>query len=241
MRLAAVFVNIAETAYAAYGWEEASSLASTIRGLDIEPDLKARAEDIIEGSKRLAALFETLSTREELVRNFETHPSLVEITMRGKPTRVIPIADMSSKTPLVGEDPVEFFRSHLTAHGEVFVIFESNIASKIKAGDVSDIQSAGVEQLIAQRRSVMDSRVREFEGDAELRADPMAWYEAAKFAYRNRIDDQVVEMLDRALLLSPDLGQAIREDAAQEWFTKMVMAMDGGNDPAASGFMRQIQ
>ena len=50
----------------------------------------------------------------------------------------------------------------------------------------------------------------------------MAWYEAAKFAYRNRIDDQVVEMLDRALV-TPDLGQTIREDAAQEWFTKMVV------------------
>ena len=79
-------LNKAETAYAAYGWEEARSTANLMRSLDIEPEVKARAEDIIEGSKRLADLFDILSTREELVRNLETHPSLVQITMRGKPT-----------------------------------------------------------------------------------------------------------------------------------------------------------
>ena len=46
----------------------------------------------------------------------------------------------------------------MSANGEVFVIFESNIASKLKSGDVSDVQSAGVDALIAQRRAVMDGR-----------------------------------------------------------------------------------
>jgi len=231
----------AEAAYAAYQWDEARSLANSMRGLDLQPETLLRANDIIDGTTRLSALFETLGTREELVRNLETHPSLVEITMRGRPTKVIPISDMSTKEPIEVDDPIAYMRDRLATGGEVPVVFESNIASVLKASDVSGVQSAGVDAVIAERRALMENRVSEFEQDAELRRDPMAWYEAAKYAYRNRIDDRVVDMLDRALLLSPDLGKTIREDAAQEWFTKMVMAMEGGNRSAAVGFMRQVQ
>ena len=232
----------AEKAYASYQWNEARSLANSMRGLDIEPELKLRIDDIIEGTKRLEALFATLGTREELVRNLETHPSLVQVTVRGQETLIIPISDMSAKTPIETDDPVTYIQDQLAAMGEVPVMQagKSGITYKLKSANVTSVVDANVEKLIADRTATFESRVSEFEQDAEARTDPMAWYEAAKFAYRNRIDGRVVEMLDRALLLSPDLGQDIREDAAQEWFTKMVMASDGGNSAAVKGFMAQI-
>ncbi|TVR46848.1 MAG: hypothetical protein EA402_02145 [Planctomycetota bacterium] len=231
----------AETAYASYQWDEARRLANSMRGLDIPPAERLRAEDIIAGTQRLAELFQVLGTRDELVRNLETHPSLVELDMRGRASRGLPVNDMSSRTPIETDDPVAFVRQRLNSAGEVVILFENNIASVVRADTVTEVRPAGVDRVISERRQLMEQRVAEFEQDMELRNDPMAWYEAAKFAFRNRIDDRVVEMLDRALLLAPDLGQVIREDAAQDWFTRMVMAIEGGNRQAATGFMRQIQ
>ena len=62
----------AETAYAAYGWEGSRPRKHYVVWT-LNP-VKVRTGDIIEGSKRLADLFETLSTR-ELVHNLERiHP-----------------------------------------------------------------------------------------------------------------------------------------------------------------------
>ncbi|TVR15364.1 MAG: hypothetical protein EA401_02875 [Planctomycetota bacterium] len=230
----------AEEAYAAYRWDEARSLASGLSGLDVEPSVRLRADDIIDGTRRLEALFEALGTRDELVRNLETHPSLVEVVQRGRPNRVVPIASMNDQTPLQLDDPVEWLREQL-ANNEVAVLLESRIATTISSEDVSEVRSADVETAISERRQIMERRVAEFEADPEMRDDPMAWYEAARYAYQNHIDDRVVEMLDRALLLSPDLAQTIREDAAQDWFARMIVAMENENRNAATGFMRQIQ
>lgn len=231
----------AEEAYASYRWEEARSLASSLRGLAVEPAVRLRADDIVDGTRRLEALFQALGTREELTRNLETHPSLVEVVQRGRPNRVVPIASMNEQEPLKLDDPVTWLREQLASAGEVAVLLESRIATMLSAAEVSEVRSAQVDDIIAERRQTMERRVGEFEADPELRDDPMAWYEAARFAYQNHIDDKVVDMLDRALLLSPDLAQTIREDAAQDWFARMIVAMENENRNAATGFMRQIQ
>jgi len=221
------------------GPEEARSLARQVDAMDVSPKLAVRAEDLQRGADALEEVFSKLGTKDELVRAFETHPLLVTITNRGRDENVLPIVDTRSKQPPETNDPAGWVESQLQASGEVTVMTTSRIAYPVKAGDISDVRPADVEAVIAEKREEFQRRLRRLES-GELAKDPLAWYEAAKFAYRNRLDEQVTSMLDRALELDPFLGESIKEDKAQSIFLKMVQQLENENRPAASGWKVQL-
>lgn len=230
----------AEEAYSSFDWDGARSLARQIGSLKVSPALSVRAEDILRGADALEEVFTKLGTKDELVRALETHPLLVTVTHRGNDENVLPIVDTATKQPPNTDDPAGWVQGQLQMTGQVNVMTTSRISYPLKAADVADVRPADVEAVLAEKRSEFERKLRKLEA-GDLAKDALAWYEAAKYAYRNRLDGKVTSMLDQALSLDPFLAKTIREDKAQEQFLKMMQQLENDNRAAAAGFMTQLK
>lgn len=230
----------AEAAYRAYAWDEASTRARSILDLDVPPADRQRAEEIIAGTDNLRDLFARLDQKDELRRNIDTHPNLLLVRLKGADAAVLPVEDMNNRRPVTTDDPVAYLQGTLESAGEAPVLYTGDIAGMLKSGEVGEIRPADVAATIAERQRVLADKINRFQADPDLRNDALAWYEAARFAYQNRLDEQVTEFLDRALLLDPELATALREDRASAYYTEMVVAMNAGNRVGASGYMTQL-
>ena len=111
---------------------------------------------------------------------------------------------------------------------------------ELRAGNISAVRPADRASILATKQDEFDTRLAQITTDVALARDALTWYEAARFAYQNRLDDTVTQMLDQAVSIDPFLADTIREDSAQELFLQVVGVLERGNRAAASGFMRKL-
>lgn len=234
----------AETAYRGYAWDAAESLAQQILDLQgVEPKTAARARAIQHGAPELRNLFAKLDSRDELSRNYDTNPSLVRIDIgEAQPLYAVPVSNDDAKHPeVVTSDPVGYVRAAMRAGPVNAMILGSRqfIFGNIP-GTINRIE-------LVDQRAVHQRKAQEFEEKlAALRnsaaaQDALAWYAAAKFAYQNRLDEQVTSMLDQALALDPLLVRSVREEAAGKMLSAMTLQLNMHNRAAATSWMASIR
>ncbi len=231
----------AEEAYKAYKWEKAESVASRIVGLDAKPATKVRAKDIVRGAKALAKLFKELDDKDELTRNYDTHPSLVALNNLGSTIYGVPI--MSTDDPTVVEkDPIGWINAQRKT-GKIALLIRGKkdfIATVLPADKVGEINPVDQKAVIAEKTTEFSTRLDRMR-NSDVARDPLAWYDAAKFAYRNRLDEFVTEMMDQAILLDPMLVASVREDKAAVLYANIVLHMKNGNQKQAAAFVGVIK
>lgn len=231
----------AEQAYRGFAWDEARVKARRLLELDVDAATRVRAEDILRGADALENIFAKLDMRDELFRSWDTHPSLVQVSLNGQDMQVVPVLDLAAteKEVPTTSDPAGWLRSKLNGAGEVNVVMTNGAGTTLKVDQVSGIRAADVPKIMKERAAEFAQRVTRVEKGA-FANDALAWYEAAKYAYRNRLDERVTEMLDRALAINPFLANAIREDKANDIFLKMTQMLAKENKTAAGGWMGQL-
>jgi hypothetical protein len=230
-----------QTAVTTKDWSKATSAARKVLGLQAKPATLVRAKDIIRGAEAQERLFKELDDRDELARNFDTHPSLVAFwDERGASGLAVPIRSMEDKTP-VETDPLAWIKGQRAAGKLTLMLKGSKQFSPgvLTADQVQKVERADVAAIIAERRGQFEQRLARLKNSA-LASNPLAWYDAAKFAYQNRLDDHVAQMMDRALLLDPLLAQSVREDKAAGLFSNLVLHLTNKNGPQAAAFMALI-
>ena len=230
----------AEAAYFSFDWDAARSTAGKVTSLRASAKVRARAREIISGSDTFEELFSTLDIKDELVRNIETHPQLVTITSRGEDLGVIPLMDMNDKEIPKTNDPAGWVQNQLASKGEVVVQLTSGVATIYKSSQISEVRAADRDAVMMDKQRELAKRVDRLKG-SQLASDALAWYDAGKFAYQNRLDDKVIPMLDQAVKLNPFLGTAVKEDLAQFAYFNMVKSLDNQNRASAAGWKRQIE
>lgn len=237
---AKVYLVQAEEAYRAApalkDWSKATSAARKILGLRVTPATLVRAKDIIRGSEAMAKLFQYLDDRDELQRNYDTHPQLVLIGN----DFAVPIISMDNPEVVKG-DPLAWIASQ-RASGKITVLLQGKkdfIPASLQSDRVAAVQRAKVDEIIAGKRKEFEERLSRLKNGA-LADNALAWYDAAKFAYQNRLDDHVASMIDRALILDPLLASTVREDKAASLFANIVLHLNNNNRKPADAFMNII-
>lgn len=228
-------------AVSAKDWTKATSAARRVLELQAKPATLVRAKDIIRGAEALEKLFKDLDDRDELARNFDTHPSLVVYRDdKGASNLAVPIRSMDDKTPVDG-DPLVWIAGQRKT-GKLTLLLKSAKAFNpgvLPPDQVQEVQRADLPAIIAERRKLFEERLARLK-NGSLAGNALAWYDAAKFAYQNRLDEHVSQMMDRALLLDPLLAQSVREDKAAGLFSNVVLHLTNKNLPQAAGFMALI-
>jgi hypothetical protein len=239
---AAALLAEAETAYAAMEWDKAESAARKGAGLNAKPATKGRLMEIERGAPALRKLFKELEDRDELARNWETHPSLVKLVKGTSETFAVPIASLEAPYSPILDNPVGFVERGRNA-GKIKMLVKGSKQFTPAEMDVVEYTVMAVDQAAVREDNLRalasrDGRVR---ADKAAQRDPTSWYELGKFAYRNRIDDKVVAYLDKAVQLDPFLARNVRETTAGVLFGSMVAHMKNGNKQQAASFMASIE
>jgi hypothetical protein len=239
---AQTYLTQAEAAYKAApalkDWSQASSAARKIIGLNVKPATLVRAKDIIRGSEAMAKLFKDLDDRDELQRNYDTDPQLVLIGTGPSASFAVPVTSMDTPEVVKG-DPLQWITNQRKT-GKVTVLLRGKkdfIPATLPSDQVGSIEHANVAEIVADRQREFDERLARLKNSA-LADNALAWYDAAKFAYQNRLDDTVAAMMDRALILDPLLAQSVREDKAAGLFANVVLHLNNSNTKQAAAFMK---
>lgn len=209
--------------YRAMKWQEAMIIAQRAAALEAKPETKQRARAMVEGCRAIPQLFAQLDDDDELSRNFDTHPSLVIIHQVKEDIFAIPIRSMDDRTP-IEKDPIAYIETQRKMGTAVFLMKARNKFLPTPMDEFGKISKADVPAIIAQRRDEFTSRLNRLKNSEQSR-DPLAWYEAGKVAWQNRLDDLVVDQLDRAVTLDPQLIRSVREDRAAYLFGQMVVQL----------------
>jgi len=236
------FLTEAEAAYQAMDWDKAESAARRAGAAASVPRTKARAADIETGAPLLKSLFKDLGDRDELSRNFETHPSLIRLVKSNGETLAVPITQMEPPYNPVADNPVAWIQAQAKA-GKVMLLIKGAKQFTPALMDVEGYEILAADQAAtrAGAQQALSGRVIRVQSDKAAARDAFAWYELGKFAYRNRIDDQVVKHLDMAIGLDPSLAKSVREANAGILFGSMVAHMKNGNKQQAAAFMTSIE
>lgn len=232
----------AEHHYAAMDWDRAASLAGRIAGLPSRSAIAQRADGIARGAVALKRLFAVLDHRDELRRNWDTHPSLLERDDNGRPELLVPLVSFEDPLVAVLDDPLGWTEGVRTSDSPGYFLGKTGSSfNKMhivpKPGRLIRVDQ---QALATQLGHQLDRTLARINGDAAMRDDPNVWYEAGKFAYRNRLDTRVTALLDRAFRLDPDLATTVREGNAGALFGAMVGHMKNGSKQQAAAFMNQI-
>lgn len=230
----------AEQAYKKFEWQKASGTARRIKPLDAKPATKVRADDIVRGADQLEGLFKDLDERDELTRNFDTHPGLVEVQLGTGMVYAVPIRSMDDRTPVDG-DPIAWIKQQRSA-GTVTLMIKAKkdfLPSPMPADSVGEVRRADLTKIKQEKQSDFESRLAKLK-NSDMARSGLAWYDAGRFAFQNRLDERVTEMLDQALLLDPFLAKSVREDKAQTLFASMALHMTNGNRKQAELYMASI-
>lgn len=232
----------AEAAYQAMDWDKAESLARRMAALSAKPATKGRAADIERNAPALRKLFRDLGDRDELSRNYETSPGLVKLVKGSTVTEAVPIAQMEAPYNPVTEDPVAWLEAQRKA-GKVLLLVKGAKQFTPSEMDIEGYQVQPVDQaeVRATVQQGLSSRVARVQADRSASRDAFAWYELGKYAYRNRLDEQVVRHLDKAIDLDPMLARSVREANAGILFGSLVAHMKNGNKQQAAAFLASIE
>ncbi len=232
----------AEASYKAFNWDAARSNAEHILSLDVEPKVMARARAITLGAPELEKLFEKLNDWDELTRNYDTSPGLVKIDSGSDPIYAVPVSGGDAKEPvLVEHDPVGYIKSAMRA-GAVQVMMLGK--TRYIWGQLPDAMTSIV---LVDQAEVHKEKSLDFQDklgalrNSTKANDATAWYSAARFAYQNRLDDQVTDMLDKALDLDPFLVRTVREEKAEKYCSAMLMQLKLGNKVGAQAWLGLIK
>ncbi len=230
----------ADAAYHVYQWDKAMSSARKVLDLEVSPAVRLRAKDIVTQAPVVAQLFQKLNDRDELSRNYDTNPSLVGMTSGGKTIFAVPIQGTDKDSPVIDKDPLGFIATQRKL-GQVSFLVQGNkgfIAAPLADEKIGTVALVDQVALRKDRRTQLDAFRKTLVG-AEAR-DPMAWYDLGRFAFQNRLDDQVVDALHRAVLLDPKLSQTVREDRASVLYANLISHMKNSNKMQAAIYMGLI-
>lgn len=232
----------AEAAYQAMDWDKAESAARRLAGLSGKPATKGRAADIERGAPALKRLFKELDDRDELNRNYETSPGLVRLVKGATTTLAVPITQMDAPYNPVTENPVAWIEAQRKS-GKVLLLVKGAKQFTPSEMDIYGYEVQPVDQAAtrAEVQQGLSSRVTRVLADRAASRDAFTWYELGKYAYRNRLDDQVVKHLDKAIDLDPMLARSVREANAGILFGSLVAHMKNGNKQQAAAFLASIE
>jgi hypothetical protein len=238
---AQAYLKVAEDRYKTFDWAKARSGAQKVLPLDAKPATKVRAKDILRGADTLEKLFAELNTRDELSRNYDTNPGLVVIKSSGEPSFAVPIRSMDDQT-VVESGGLQWLNSQRSATGKIAVLLKGHkdfMAATLPADTIGSIEAADLTRIQQEKQDEFNARLGRLRG-SDMVKDAMSWYDAGKFAFRNRLDEHVTDMMDHAIVLDPMLAQTVREDKAGTLFANVVLHMKNGNTKQAAAFMAII-
>jgi hypothetical protein len=230
----------AEKAYRKYDWNKAAQIAHQFAKLTVTPATRVRARDIANGALALEKLFTDLDDQDELSRSYDTHPSLVMLKTGKSTSLAVPIVSLAQQIP-VEANPLGWIASQRKLGKVAFMLKgrKGFIATSLPADTIGEVEAADLPTIIKEKQAEFASRLNRLKNSA-LAGNALAWYDAGKFAFRNRLDDQVTEMMDQALLLDPSLVRSVREDKAASLFANVVCHLRNGNQKQADAFMAII-
>ena len=233
-------LELAQKAYTEMKWPKASTEARRVSGMTVSPQTRIKAQDIITGSAAIEKLFLELNDKDELIRYYDTHPSLVLLKNGGSVSYAVPIQSMDNPIP-VESRPLEFILAQRKIGKVAFMIKgkKDYMAGLLAADNIGEVEEADHAAIVTEKQSEFESRLNRLRNSA-LARDPLAWYDAGKFAYRNRIDSQVTAMLNQAVILEPNLVSRVREDKAAGLYASVISHLKNNNRKQAEGFMAVI-
>jgi hypothetical protein len=231
----------AEKSYQAMQWQKAATEAHKLDELSVSPKIRVRGKDIANGAVAIERLFRELDDRDELVRYYDTHPSLVLLKSAGSTSLAVPIFALDDPRP-VEKSPLDWISQQRRAAGKVAFLIKGKkdyIPGSLPADNIGEVVAADLAAINQEKQSEFESRLNKLK-NSQLAGNALAWYDAGKFAYRNRLDSHVAEMLDQAQVLDHDLVSSVREDKAASLFASLVCHMKNGNQKQADAFMAII-
>lgn len=231
----------AQQAYRALQWQKARSLALQISSYQATSATMVQARNLAVSAETLDHLFRQLDERDELQRNYETHPSLVTVSINGKPTLAVPTQTVGDKPTVVESEPVKYLEGQRRV-GQLTLLVQGKSSftpTTLKAGMVGEIAAVDLAPILAERRREFQENLQKLKAGSGAR-DATAWYAAGRFAYRNRLDDVVADTLDQALRFDPRLVVTVREEKAQNLFASLIAHLKDGNKTQAAAYMAAI-
>jgi hypothetical protein len=234
----------AETHYRAMAWTKARSAADRVAQLDASPLTMSRAKDISRGAAALARLFDTLNDEDELSRNYDTHPSLVRIGAGSSKVEAVPLAgNTTPPIPITDQDPLIFIDEARRTGKVWFMVKGLKRFSKAEyeSSRIGEPEAVDVRARIQERAGELAEEITRVRNDGALASDAGAWYELGKFAFRNRLDSRVVDLLDHALLLEPNLAARVRNDKAGILAASVMLHLRNNDRTRAAPFMATLR
>ncbi len=238
--VAASILAEARAKYRAFQWNQAALTAMKVAAMDVSPATRQRAKDIQHGASVLDKLFATLNDEDELCRGYDTHPCLVEVTTHGSAGLAVPIEHIDRPTPLAG-DPIANIEKQ-KREGKVHLMCKGRKKYSpvtLEADAIDAVKAVDLKPIMAQMRADLAARLETLKNGADAN-QALSWYEAARFAYQNRLDDQVTDLMDKALELDPGLLMTVREDRAATLLGHMLIKLKDGNKPQAATYLATI-
>ncbi len=233
----------AQRSLATLTWSEAGVLAGRAAALAGDPGTKERAMGVMALAHQAELAFARLKERDELSRNWDTHPSLVRIGDGTSGMLAIPLAEIQPSGPepaVAPGDPVAFIETARKL-GPVHALVKgrNEYIVTVLPDSIGDISRVDVAAAIAQRRAELTAKLADIGGGAQA-GEALAWYAAARFAFRNRVDDLVSGPLAKAFALDRNLVESVRDDKSARLFAALVFHVTNGNRTQAAAFYGRI-
>ena len=234
-------LEVAQKAYTEMKWSKAVNEARKITTMAVSAQTRIKAQDILTGSAAIEKLFAELNDKDELVRYYDTHPSLVLLKSGNGVSQAVPITSIDDPTP-VETRPLEYIAAQRKTGKVAFLIKgkKDYIPSSLPADIVGEVVAADTATIMKEKQSEFETRLNRLR-NSNLARDPLAWYDAGKFAYRNRLDGYVTEMLNQAVVLDQNLVSKVREDKAAGYYANLVSHLKNGNKKQGDAFMAIIE
>lgn len=238
---AAPILAVAQKAYTEMKWTQVANEARKVTTMAVSPATRIKAQDIVTGSAAIQKLFAELNDKDELTRYYDTHPSLVLLKSGTGMSQAVPITSIDDPTP-VETRPLDYIAAQRKTGKVAFLIKgkKDYIPSSLPADVVGEVVAADVATIMKEKQTEFETRLNRLR-NSNLARDPLAWYDAGKFAYRNRLDANVTEMLNQAVVLDQNLVSKVREDKAAGYYANVVSHLKNGNKKQADAFMAIIE
>lgn len=234
-------LETAQKAYTEMKWSKAANEARKITTMAVSAQTRIKAQDILDGSAAIEKLFNELNDKDELIRYYDTHPSLVLLKSGTNISQAVPITSIDDPTP-VETRPLDYIAAQRKTGKVAFLIKgkKDYIPSSLPADVVGEVVAADTATIMKEKQTEFETRLNRLR-NSNLARDPLSWYDAGKFAYRNRLDGYVTEMLNQAVVLDKNLVSKVREDKAAGYYANLVSHLKNGNKKQADAFMAIIE